>query len=77
MPTCLSNHPDKPLPALQVWGPRPQFVVTSEEPLGVEMDADVVVCGGTLGIFLATSLQLRGGRAVWGGMDSRHAAELN
>jgi hypothetical protein len=44
----------------QVWGPRPQFVRTTTERLAAPVDCDVVVCGGTLGIFLATALQLRG-----------------
>lgn len=43
-----------------VWGPRPQFVRESRELLGEAPQYDVIVCGGTLGIFLACSLQLQG-----------------
>ncbi|KAI3426308.1 hypothetical protein D9Q98_008681 [Chlorella vulgaris] len=48
----------------KVWGPRPQFVRTTTERLAAPVDCDVVVCGGTLGIFLATALQLRGMQVV-------------
>ena len=42
-------------------GPAPVFVHTSSDPLpGGAPEFDVVVCGGTLGIFLAASLQLQG-----------------
>ena len=41
-------------------GPAPVFVTTSRRPLGAAPDFDVIVCGGTLGVFLAASLQLRG-----------------
>ncbi|KAI7837968.1 hypothetical protein COHA_008271 [Chlorella ohadii] len=47
-----------------VWGPRPQFVRESGQKLGAAPEYDVVVCGGTLGIFLACSLQLRGLRVA-------------
>ncbi|MEW5307740.1 MAG: hypothetical protein WDW36_010116 [Sanguina aurantia] len=39
----------------------PKVVTYSDEPLG-ETDYDVVICGGTLGLFLATALQQRGHR---------------
>lgn len=39
----------------------PKVVTYCDEPLG-ETDYDVVICGGTLGLFLATALQLRGHR---------------
>jgi hypothetical protein len=41
-------------------GPAPQFVKESCEPLATAPVYDVVVCGGTLGIFMATALQLKG-----------------
>jgi hypothetical protein len=42
-------------------GPAPQFVATTASPLGgAGPEYDVVVCGGTLGIFAAVSLALRG-----------------
>lgn len=47
------NPPKKP----------PQVVSTSSAPLGAAPQYDVIVCGGTLGIFLATALQ-RGGLRV-------------
>lgn len=42
-------------------GPAPTYVTESDEPLGVDGGPafDVVVCGGTLGIFVATALQMR------------------
>lgn len=42
-------------------GPAPQFVTESKTPLGVESPPafDVLVCGGTLGIFVATALQMK------------------
>ena len=42
-------------------GPAPTYVTESDEPLGGEggPEFDVVVCGGTLGIFVATALQMR------------------
>ena len=64
------------------WGPRPTFVRECREPLGAAPQYDVVVCGGTLGVFLACSLQLQGGLgraahpcarcvpAFWGRRDS-------
>lgn len=44
-------------------GPAPTYVTESDEPLGGDGGPvfDVVVCGGTLGIFLATALQMRCG----------------
>ena len=42
-------------------GPAPTFVRTASSPLpGGAPEFDVVMCGGTLGIFLAAALQLRG-----------------
>lgn len=35
-------------------------MTTSRQPLGAAPAFDVIVCGGTLGVFLAASLQLRG-----------------
>lgn len=48
-------------------GPAPTYVTESDEPLGEEEGPafDVVVCGGTLGIFVATALQMRC-VALWG-----------
>ena len=43
-------------------GPAPEFLKRSQKKLGVAMQYDVVLCGGTLGIFLATALQLAGHR---------------
>lgn len=43
-----------------VWGPRPTFVRETGQQLEVAPEYDVAVCGGTLGIFLACSLQLQG-----------------
>ncbi len=40
------------------------FVSTSAQPLAAAPAFDVVVCGGTLGVFLAASLQLRGLRVA-------------
>lgn len=42
-------------------GPAPTYVTESDTPLGAENPPafDVVVCGGTLGIFVATALQMR------------------
>jgi hypothetical protein len=44
----------------RVWGPRPEFVRTTGQKLEAAPEVDVAVCGGTLGIFLACSLQQRG-----------------
>jgi hypothetical protein len=41
-------------------GPAPQFVKESNELLATAPAYDVVICGGTLGIFMATALQLKG-----------------
>lgn len=38
-------------------GPRPTFVTESDQLLGMT-ELDVLVCGGTLGIFLAAALQV-------------------
>lgn len=38
----------------------PQFVTESSSPLPSTAEFDVAICGGTLGIFLATALQLQG-----------------
>ena len=48
------------------WGPRPEFVRTTADALlgAGRLDADVVVCGGTLGIFLACAWQLAGLRVA-------------
>ncbi len=41
-------------------GPAPAFVRQVKEPLQAPPRFDVVMCGGTLGIFLACALQLSG-----------------
>lgn len=38
----------------------PNFVTESSSPLPSTAEFDVAICGGTLGIFLATALQLQG-----------------
>eukprot|EP00892_Ulva_mutabilis_P010734 jgi/Ulvmu1/8032/UM004_0269.1 len=38
----------------------PEFVTESRSPLPSSAEFDVIICGGTLGIFLATALQLGG-----------------
>jgi len=43
--------------------PIPQVVKESKEPLGT-VDWDIVICGGTLGIFLGAALQRRGWRVA-------------
>eukprot|EP00884_Botryococcus_braunii_P001077 jgi/Botrbrau1/10970/Bobra.0383s0024.1 len=45
-------------------GPPPKFVQNAEGPLPGLVSYDVVVCGGTLGVFLACALQLRGFRVA-------------
>ena len=45
---------------MQMKGPAPQFVQEVSTPLPETAAFDVVMCGGTLGIFLACTLQLRG-----------------
>ena len=45
---------------LQMTGPAPQFVREVPTPLPGTATYDVVMCGGTLGIFLACALQLQG-----------------
>lgn len=45
-------------------GPAPQFVREVPTPLPGTATYDVVMCGGTLGIFLACALQLKGLRYV-------------
>ena len=45
-------------------GPAPEFMKRSQARLGVATQYDVVLCGGTLGIFLATALQLAGHRCA-------------
>jgi hypothetical protein len=67
MPLC--SHFSAPTfsccrPPEQVWGPRPQFIREQRSPLGAPPQYDAVVCGGTLGIFLAAALQLRGLRVA-------------
>jgi hypothetical protein len=42
--------------------PRPSCVASSPRPLAARPEYDAVVCGGTLGMFLATALQLKGHR---------------
>ena len=43
--------------------PPPSVIKESQEPLGT-LDWDVVICGGTLGILIATALQKRGWRVA-------------
>jgi lycopene cyclase CruP len=43
--------------------PIPQVVTSQATPLAT-VEADVIICGGTLGILLATALQLRGWRVT-------------
>ena len=50
----LRNAPRKPS------GDAPAVVTTSKTPLGRSPGLDVIICGGTLGIFLATALQRNG-----------------
>jgi hypothetical protein len=49
-------------------GPAPQFVKKSSNPMSAAADGqgtwDVVVCGGTLGVFLAAALAQRGLRVA-------------
>ena len=45
---------------MQMRGPAPQFVQEVPTPLPGTAKFDVVMCGGTLGIFLACALQLKG-----------------
>lgn len=45
---------------IQMRGPAPQFVQEVATPLPGTAKFDVVMCGGTLGIFLACALQLKG-----------------
>ena len=57
-------------------GPAPTFVRELNSPLGVAPEWDVLVCGGTLGVFLACSLQVRIGTG-WGvgqGVERRAVA---
>ncbi len=44
----------------QMRGSAPQFVQEVSTPLPGTAKFDVVMCGGTLGIFLACALQLKG-----------------
>lgn len=44
----------------QMTGPAPEFVREVDQPLQAPPQFDVVMCGGTLGIFLACALQLSG-----------------
>ena len=44
----------------RVWGPRPECGRITRQKLESPPEVDVAVCGGTLGIFLACSLQQRG-----------------
>lgn len=41
-------------------GSCPAFVLEESEPLTEAINYDVIVCGGTLGIFVACALQLKG-----------------
>lgn len=49
---------------MQATGPAPTFVATSTQALPSEPSYDVVVCGGTLGIFYAAALAQRGLRVA-------------
>ncbi|CAM9749319.1 unnamed protein product [Discosporangium mesarthrocarpum] len=43
-------------------GPAPEFIKKGEASLVSPPQFDVAVCGGTLGIFAATALQMRSGQ---------------
>ena len=45
-------------------GPRPTFVQEVKTRLDQAVQFDVIMCGGTLGIFLACCLQLKGLRCA-------------
>ena len=49
---------------VQVYGPRPDFVRETNDPLPAPPEYDVAICGGTLGIFLAAALQRAGLRVA-------------
>ena len=53
-------HPSLTRGPPQVYGAKPEFVRTTGERLPEAPQFDVVMCGGTLGIFLACALQLAG-----------------
>lgn len=59
-------------------GPSPSFVREDGTPLGVETPPtfDVLVCGGTLGIFMATALQMRFARATVGVVCTPHGGDF-
>lgn len=70
--TILGVHPDKPLERLRqadkFWSTlrqgkidTPKVVANSQESIG-EIDTDIVICGGTLGILLGAALQQLGWR---------------
>lgn len=42
----------------------PTVVTASNQPLGAPPEFDIAVCGGTLGLFVACGLQLRGLRVA-------------
>ncbi|CAK0769871.1 hypothetical protein CVIRNUC_003711 [Coccomyxa viridis] len=54
----------KRLRTAEMTGPAPQFVREVPTPLPGTATYDVVMCGGTLGIFLACALQLKGLRVA-------------
>jgi len=45
-------------------GPAPQFVTDIPTPRGGDPEYDVIMCGGTLGIFAACALQAKGARVA-------------
>ena len=65
-PHSMRQHPQAhPVTCAQPpSGPAPEFLKRSGSRLGVAMQYDVIMCGGTLGIFLATALQLAGHRCA-------------
>lgn len=48
----------------EVYGPRPEFVRAILEDVESEPEFDVIVAGGTLGVFLAAALQRQGLKVV-------------
>ncbi|MFM8294708.1 MAG: FAD-binding oxidoreductase, partial [Microcystaceae cyanobacterium] len=70
----LGNRGDRPLEQLRILDQRWQALKQGQIPLAQvihqeteklgELDCDVVIAGGTLGILLATALQLQGWRVA-------------
>ena len=60
------------MPTGEAAGPAPTFVRESAALLGLDLQYDVVVCGGTLGVFIACALQVRMGPYL----TIRHGTDL-